>query len=77
MLPHHAVSRMVFRLTRVQCPRVVPAAIRLFAKIFKVNLAEAEYTNPEDYQTFNQFLRAVSKQVLGLYKVGKSTWSAP
>lgn len=55
VLPHHAVSRMVFRLTRVQCPRVVPAAIRLFAKLFKVNLAEAEFTNPEDYQTFNQF----------------------
>ena len=55
VLPHHAISRVIFRLTRVQCPRLVPPAIRLFSKVFKVNLAEAEYSNPEEYQTFNQF----------------------
>ncbi|HRJ54509.1 MAG TPA: archaetidylserine decarboxylase [Candidatus Thiothrix moscowensis] len=55
ILPHHFISRLVFRLTRIQCPTVVPGAIRLFSDIFKVNLEEARNPDPASYQTFNAF----------------------
>lgn len=55
LLPHHFISRQVFRLTRITCPTVVPHAIRLFSKIFKVNLTEAVNSDPASYPTFNAF----------------------
>lgn len=55
ILPHHLISRLVFRLTRIQCPTLVPPAIRLFSKVFKVNLAEAVNPDPASYPTFNAF----------------------
>ena len=53
-LPHHAVSRVVFKLTRIKSP-LVPKAITLFSKTFKVNLVEAINPDPKSYQTFNEF----------------------
>lgn len=55
ILPHHLISRLVFRLTRIQCPTLVPPAIRLFSKVFKVNLGEAVNPDPASYPTFNAF----------------------
>ncbi len=55
ILPHHLISRLVFHLTRIQCPTLVPPAIRLFSKVFKVNLAEAVNPDPASYPTFNAF----------------------
>ncbi|WP_020559822.1 archaetidylserine decarboxylase [Thiofilum flexile] len=77
LLPHHAISRVVFRLTRVQCPRLVPPAIRLFSRIFKVNLAEAEHSNPEDYQTFNQFFTRSLKAGVRTIQAGAKTLVSP
>jgi phosphatidylserine decarboxylase len=53
-LPHHAVSRLVFKLTRIQSP-LVPKAIELFSKSFKVNLEDAINPDPKSYATFNEF----------------------
>jgi len=53
-LPHHAVSRVVFKLTRIQSP-LVPKAIELFSKSFKVNLEDAINPDPKSYATFNEF----------------------
>ena len=53
-LPHHAVSRVVFKLTRIQS-RYVPKAIELFTKAFDVNLDEAINSDPKSYNTFNEF----------------------
>ncbi len=53
-LPHHAVSRVIFKLTRIKSP-LVPRAITLFSKAFNVNLDEAVYPDPKHYQTFNEF----------------------
>jgi phosphatidylserine decarboxylase len=55
VIPHHLVSRLTFRLTRVRLPLLVPAAIRLFVKIFKVNTDEAIDPDPLAYPTFNDF----------------------
>lgn len=53
-LPHHAVSRVVFKLTRIKS-RFVPKAITLFSKAFDVDLAEALNPDPTSYVTFNEF----------------------
>ena len=53
-LPHHAISRLVYRLTRMESKWTQPA-IRQFIKAFKVNMSEAEQTDPSAYKTFNAF----------------------
>lgn len=54
ILPHHLVSRFIYKLTRIES-RLVPAAIRQFARLFKIDLQEAEHPDPAHYKTFNQF----------------------
>lgn len=54
ILPHHLVSRFIYRLTRIES-RFVPAAIRQFAKLFNIDLQEAAQPDPRHYKTFNQF----------------------
>ncbi len=54
VLPHHLVSRLVFRLTRIE-GRLVPAVIRAFSKIYNVQLDEAVHPDPSHYRSFNEF----------------------
>jgi len=53
-VPHHAVSRTLFRLTRLRIPahRVVA---RWFARHYQVDLAEAECPDLSRYPHFNAF----------------------
>ena len=60
LLPHHLVSRVVYKLTRIES-RFVPAAIRQFAKLFDISLAEASHSEPDHYKTFNQFFTRTLK----------------
>ena len=53
-LPHHAVSRVVFKLTRVESS-FVPKAITSFSKMFGVDLNDAINPDPSSYKTFNEF----------------------
>ena len=53
-LPHHAVSRLVFKLTRLES-KFVPKSIKLFSKAFGVNLNDAIHPDPSHYKTFNEF----------------------
>jgi len=53
-LPHHLVSRIVFKLTRIESS-LVPKSIELFSKSFNVNLDEAVNPDPNSYKTFNEF----------------------
>jgi len=53
-LPHHLISRAVFKLTRIKSP-LVPKAIKIFSKSFKVDLEEAINPDPNSYNTFNEF----------------------
>lgn len=77
ILPHHFISRLVFRLTRIQCPTVVPGAIRLFSDIFKVNLAEAVNPDPESYKTFNAFFTRPLKPELRPLAEGANVLASP
>ena len=55
LLPHHALSRLVFRLTRIRQPAVKNALIRTFARHFRIDWSEAAAARPEDYPDFNAF----------------------
>jgi len=62
-LPHHAVSRIVFKLTRIRSA-YVPKAIQLFSEVFDVNLDEAVNSDPKSYSTFNEFFTRTLKPEL-------------
>jgi len=54
-LPQHAISRLTYRLTRIQTAWFKDAFIRRFAQHYQVNWSEARYQRPEDYRHFNEF----------------------
>ena len=54
-LPQHAISRLTFRLTRVETRWFKNAFIRWFADTYKVDWSEARYARAEDYLNFNAF----------------------
>lgn len=62
-LPHHLISRSVFKLTRIKSP-LVPKAITLFSKSFNVDLEEAINPDPKSYATFNEFFTRELKEGL-------------
>jgi phosphatidylserine decarboxylase len=53
-LPHHAISRIVYKLTRIES-KFVPKTIEIFSKAFGVNLSDAIHPEPSHYKTFNEF----------------------
>ena len=77
VLPHHWISRIVFRLTRVECPRLVPPAIRLFSRVFKVDLSEAEQPEPAAYRSFNAFFTRALKAGLRPVAEGENILTSP
>lgn len=54
-LPHHAISRLTYRLTRVETPWFKNAFISWFARTYDINWDEALLKNPEDFKHFNEF----------------------
>lgn len=68
-LPHHAISRMTYRLTRVEAPWFKNAFIRWFADTYKVDWSESLHQRPEDFLHFNEFftreLRPGSRPIEG------------
>lgn len=53
-LPHHAISRLIYKLTRMESA-YVPKAIVKFSKAFGVDLQQAINPDPTSYKTFNEF----------------------
>lgn len=53
-LPHHAISRLVYRASRWRTP-LTAALIRSFVRRFGVNLTEAAEPDPSAYPSFNAF----------------------
>lgn len=75
-LPHHAISRLVYRLTRMESKWTQPA-IRQFIKAFKVNMSEAEQTDPSAYKTFNAFFTRSLKSELRPIAKGTRVLASP
>ena len=55
LLPHHAISRLTFRVTRIRTPWFKNLLIRWFARHYQVDWSEAQHGGPEDYPSFNAF----------------------
>lgn len=62
-LPHHAISRVVYKLTRIESPLVVPV-IKRFSKAFGVDLSEAKQSDPASFASFNAFFTREIKEEL-------------
>lgn len=54
-LPHHALSRLVFRLLRIRTKPVKDLQIRLIQWWFGIDLSESVLKSPRDYPHFNAF----------------------
>jgi len=64
VLPQHTLSALMYRLTRSENRLWTDAMIRLFTKIYGVDLTEALHTDPKDYRNFNEFFtRAIKPDV--------------
>jgi phosphatidylserine decarboxylase len=55
LLPHHAISRLTLRLTRIRIRWFKNAFIRWFAERYGVNWEESLYQNVDDFEHFNAF----------------------
>lgn len=55
VLPQHALSRIVLRLTRSRTPALKNALIGSFVRGFQPDLSEAVGTDPLSYASFNDF----------------------
>ncbi len=55
LLPHHALSRLMFTVTRCRAVWFKNTFIRWFTRRYKVNLQEAAGTRPQDFAHFNAF----------------------
>ena len=62
LLPHHLVSRVMFRLTRLQTPLAQPV-IRWFIKTYQVDMQDVAEKDISRYATFNEFfVRALTPE---------------
>lgn len=55
ILPHHLLSRLVHHLTRVRAAWLKNAMIRLFVRVFAVDMSSARVPDPRAYPDFNAF----------------------
>lgn len=60
-LPHHALSRVMHRLTRCEHPAWKNAFIHNIVKLYDVDLDEALEPNPDAYPSFNAFFTRALK----------------
>lgn len=62
ILPHHFISWLVFKLARVRLQLVKNLLLFVYMSLHKVNMDEAEQTDPYAYDTLNAFFtRALKK----------------
>jgi phosphatidylserine decarboxylase len=55
VLPQHGLSRLIHRATRVRATWFKDAFIRVFVRLFDVDLAESNGRAPGDFESFNAF----------------------
>ncbi len=75
-VPHHLVSRFTYIITRTHHP-LTHYLIKLYIKMFKINISECEEENIEKYNTFCDFFtRKLKKGVHVIDKNNKSVVSS-
>ncbi|MBT8132609.1 MAG: phosphatidylserine decarboxylase [Gammaproteobacteria bacterium] len=55
VLPHHAISRLTGALARSEIKPLKNLLIQVFLRLYDINLAEAENSDPNSYPSFNAF----------------------
>ena len=76
VMPHHAISRVVYFITRLRGPQVTPM-IKWFVNKFQVDMSEAEEPEIAYYQTFNEFFTRKLKPALRPIAPGDNTLACP
>jgi phosphatidylserine decarboxylase len=76
-LPHHAISRLTHRLTRVRHRGLKDWAIQDFIRRFGVDMSEAEQPDPTAYLTFNAFFTRALKPDTRPVAAGKKDVACP
>ena len=76
VIPHHAVSRVVYLITRLRGPQVKPM-IRWFINKYGVNMEDAEESEIGYYQTFNEFFTRALKSSIRPLVPGENTLGCP
>ena len=66
LIPHYMFSRITYIITRTKNP-FVPFLIKLYVKLFKVNMKECILESPNDYSTFCEFFTRKLKS--GIHKI--------
>jgi len=54
-MPKHGLSRLVGKFAAAKAGWLTTKAITAFIKSYDINMAEAKYKNPSDFETFNDF----------------------
>jgi phosphatidylserine decarboxylase len=55
LLPKHLLSRLIYRLMRQRSPFVKNTVLRIFLAGYRVDMSEAEQSDPYSYANFNEF----------------------
>ena len=76
LLPHHAITRVVYWLTQLQSPLTQPA-IKMFAAFFNVDMRDAAEENLSAYRTFNEFFTRSLKPTARPVAGGETEIAAP
>ena len=78
ILPHHALSRLVHWLTRLEQPAALKNwAIRAFVSLYDVDLSDAVHREPSAYRSFNEFFARPLKNGARPLEEGTDVVSSP
>lgn len=76
-LPHHLISRLTHRLTRIELPALKDWAIRDFVRRFGVDMSEAAEPDIRAYKTFNAFFTRSLKSGVRPIAAGRDALASP
>ncbi|MEM7561971.1 MAG: archaetidylserine decarboxylase [Pseudomonadota bacterium] len=76
VVPHHAISRVVYFVTRLRGPQVTPM-INWFIKQYGVDMTDAVESEAGYYQTFNEFFTRPLKAEARPIAPGNNTLASP
>lgn len=77
VLPHHAISRLMFKLARVQSTPVKNLAITVYTKLNAVNMQDAVIEDKYAYDSLNAFFTRALKPESRPFHQDENTWLCP
>ena len=77
ILPHHALTGMMYKLTRSEKPWWKNAFIKRFLKLYKIDMTEYGDKNEQDFRSFNEFFTRPLIDGARLIESGPNKLAAP